>query len=70
MSIVALHVIDSEARDAAAKFKTPNEACRFPFDSAAGRRWNRVYTEERERLSFEYARKAYAEAIAEATCIN
>lgn len=68
--IVAIHVIEQEAAEAAQQFKTAEEACRFPFHSAAGRRWVRAHKEECERLSFEHARRAYASAIAEATCIN
>jgi hypothetical protein len=68
--IVSIDTIDREAREAAAKFKTPNEACRYPFETAAGQRWKRIYNDEREALELAHARRKYDEAIAESSCIN
>lgn len=68
--IVAIATIEREAREAAAKFKTPREACRFPFDSAAGRRWKEAYHDEREALALAHARGQYAAAIEESSCLH
>ena len=68
--IVAIETIEREAREAAAKFKTPNEACRYPFETAAGQRWKRVYAEEREALALAHARGQYAVAMEESSCLH
>lgn len=68
--IVAIATIEREAREAAAKFKTPREACRYPLDSDAGRRWRRIYDEEREALALSHARGKYAASIEESSCLH
>ena len=64
--IVAIDTIKREARAAQAAGQSPDFACRFPFDSAAGRTWTEAY----EAASLKAAQRMYDEAIAESSCIN
>ena len=48
--ITPLATIEREAKAAAEKGLTPNEACRFPFDDPAGKAFVRIYNEHREAL--------------------
>ena len=48
--ITPLATIEREAKAAAEKGLTPNEACRFPFDDPAGEAFLRIYNEHRATL--------------------
>lgn len=50
MSVTSLETIHSEAEEAARAGKTPDEACRWPFDSPQGLAWKERYHAEREAL--------------------
>lgn len=43
--ITPLATIEREAKAAAERGQTPNEACRFPFDDPAGEAFVRIYNE-------------------------
>lgn len=48
--ITPLATIEREAKAAAEKGQTPNEACRYPFGDPAGEAFMRFYNEHREAL--------------------
>lgn len=43
--ITPLATIEREAKAAAEKGQTPNDACRYPFDDPAGEAFVRIYNE-------------------------
>jgi hypothetical protein len=48
--ITPLATIEREAKAAAERGQTPNEACRFPFDEPAGEAFVRIYNDHRAAL--------------------
>lgn len=48
--ITPLATIEREAKAAAEKGQTPNEACRYPFGDPAGEAFMRIYNEHRAAL--------------------
>ena len=44
-SVIPLATIEREAKAAAERGETPNEACRYPFDDPAGQAFVRIYNE-------------------------
>ena len=49
-SVTPLAIIEREAKAAAERGETPNEACRYPFDDPAGHVFVRIYNEQRDAL--------------------
>ncbi|AGU51557.1 hypothetical protein VAPA_1c44840 [Variovorax paradoxus B4] len=49
-SVTPLATIEREAKAAAERGETPNEACRYPFDDPAGQAFVRIYNEHRDAL--------------------
>jgi hypothetical protein len=49
-SVTPLATIEHEAKAAAERGETPNEACRYPFDDPAGQAFLRIYSEHRDAL--------------------
>lgn len=56
--ITPLATIEREAKAAAEKGLTPNDACRYPFDDPAGEAFVRIYNEHRAALQGATARLA------------
>ena len=47
-SVTPLATIEREAKAAAERGETPNEACRYPFDDPTGQAFVRIYNEHRD----------------------
>ncbi|MNY73965.1 hypothetical protein D3C86_2128800 [compost metagenome] len=56
--ITPLATIEREAKAAAEKGQTPNEACRYPFGDPAGEAFMRIYNEHRATLQRTTAQRA------------
>lgn len=56
--ITPLATIEREAKAAAEKGQTPNDACRYPFDDPAGEAFVRIYNEHCAALQGATARLA------------
>ena len=57
-SVTPLSTIEREAKAAAERGETPNEACRYPFDDPAGQAFVRIYNEHRDALRTRAAQHA------------
>lgn len=49
-SVTPLATIEREAKAAAERGETPNEACRYPFNDPAGQAFVRIYNEHCDAL--------------------
>lgn len=49
-SVTPPATIEREAKAAAERGETPNEACRYPFEDPAGQAFVRIYNEHRDAL--------------------
>lgn len=56
--VTPLANIEREAKAAAERGETPNEACRYPFDDPAGQAFIRFYNEHRDALRVGAAQQA------------
>ena len=62
-SVTPLATIEREAKAAAERGETPNEACRYPFDDPAGQAFVRIYNEHRNALRARAAQHVSEDSV-------